>query len=130
MICNATFNNISVISYTWRSVISYTWRSVLLVKKTGENHRQTLFSMFGGHVFQQRIGIPLGTNCASILADLLLYSSQADFIQGLLQKNEKKLTRSFNFTFRHIDDAFSLNNSKLGDFVDHIYSIALEIKDT
>ena len=32
MVFNATFNNISVIS----------WRSVLLVEETGENHRQTL----------------------------------------------------------------------------------------
>jgi hypothetical protein len=33
-----------------------------------------------------------------------------------LRKNEKKLSRSFNFTFNYIDDAISLNNS--GDFVD------------
>jgi hypothetical protein len=45
-------------------------------------------------------------------------------------KNEKKLARSFNFTFRYIDDALSLNNSRFGDFVDHIYHIELEIKDT
>jgi hypothetical protein len=28
--------------------------------------------MFGGLVFQQMIGIPIGTNCASLLADLFL----------------------------------------------------------
>ena len=44
-------------------------------------------------------------------------------------KNEKKLARSFNFTFRYIDDALSLNNSRFGDFVDHIYHIELEIKN-
>ena len=52
------------------------------------------------------------------------------FIQGLLGKNEKKLAWSFNFTFRDIDDVFSLNNSKLGDSVDRIYPTDLEIKDT
>jgi hypothetical protein len=41
----------------------------------------------------------MGTNCAPLLADLFLYSYEADFIQGLLKKNEKKLARSFNFTF-------------------------------
>jgi len=30
----------------------------------------------------------------------------------------------------NIDDVLSLNNSKLGDFVDRIYPIELEIKDT
>jgi hypothetical protein len=47
-----------------------------------------------------------------------------------LKKNEKKLARSFNFTFRYIDDVLSLNNSRFGDFVDCIYPIELEIKDT
>jgi hypothetical protein len=40
------------------------------------------------------------------------------------------LSRSFNFTFRHIDDVLLLTNSRFGDFVDRIYSIELEIKDT
>ena len=42
----------------------------------------------------------------------------------------QKLARSFNFTFRYIDDVLSLNNSRFGDFVDRIYPIELEIKDT
>ena len=32
--------------------------------------------------------------------------------------------------FRCIDDVLSLNNSRFGDFVDGIYPIDLEIKDT
>jgi hypothetical protein len=58
---------------------------------------------------------------------LFLYSYEADFIQGLLEKNNDKLTRSLKFTFH---DVFSLNNSKFGDFVDRIYPFKLEIKDT
>jgi hypothetical protein len=46
---------------------------------------------FGGRVFQQTVGIPIGTNWAPLFADLLLYSYEADFIQGLLKRNEKKL---------------------------------------
>ena len=85
--------------------------------------------MFGEHVFQQTVGIPMGTNCAPLLADLLLYSYEADFIQGLLKKNEKKLAQSFKFTFCYIDDVLSLNYSRFGDFVDRIYPTELEIKD-
>jgi hypothetical protein len=77
-----------------------------------------IFVMFGERVFQQTVDIPMGTNCAPLLADLFLYSHEADFIQELLRKNEKKLVRSFNFTFRYIDDVLSLNNSRFGDFVD------------
>jgi hypothetical protein len=81
--------------------------------------------MFGGRGFQQTVGIPMGTICATLLADLFLYSYEADFIQGLLKKIEKKLARSFYFTFRYIDDVLSLNNSRFGDFVDRIYPIEL-----
>jgi hypothetical protein len=56
--------------------------------------------------------------------------NEADFIQGLLKKNQKQLARSFNFAFRYIDNDLLLNNSRFGDFVDRIYPIELEIKDT
>ena len=81
-------------------------------------------------LFNRKSGIPMGTNCAHILAELFLYSYERDFIQGLSKKNEKKLARSYNFTFSYIYDILSLNNSRLGDFVDRIYPIAFEIKDT
>ena len=71
--------------------------------------------------FQQIVSIPMGTNCAPLLADLFLYSYEADFMQGLLKKNERKLARSLKFTFRYIDDVLSLNNYRLGDFIDRIY---------
>ena len=74
--------------------------------------------------------MPFLSFCAPLLADLYLYSYETDFIQGPLKKNEQKLARSFNFMFCYIDDVLSLNNSRLGDFVDHIYPIAVEIKDT
>jgi hypothetical protein len=67
----------------------------------------------------------MGTNSATFLVDLFLYSYEAYFIQGLLKNNEKKVARSFNFTFCYIDDVLSLINSKLGDFVDLIYPIEL-----
>ena len=89
-----------------------------------------IFAMFGGRVFQQTVDIPMGTNCASLLAKLFLYSYEADFMQELLRKNAKKFSRSFIFTFRYIDDVLSLNNSRFGDFIDRIYLTELEIMDS
>ena len=90
-----------------------------------------IFVILGERVFQQTVGIPMGTNCAPLLAYLFLFSYEAVIIQDLLKKNKKKLARSFKFTFRYIiDDVRSLSNSRLGDFVDRLYSIELEIKDT
>jgi hypothetical protein len=85
--------------------------------------------MFGGRVFQQTVGIPMDTNCAPVLIDLFLYSYEADCIQGLLKKNEKKLARTFIFTFRYIDDVLSLNNSRFL-VISLIESIPLSYKST
>ena len=52
-----------------------------------------IFVFFGGSVFQQIVGIPMGTNCAPLLTGLFIVSYEADFIQGLLKKNEKELSR-------------------------------------
>ena len=71
-----------------------------------------------------------GSNCGPLLADLFLYSYEADFIQGLFKKNEKKLARFFNFMFRYIDNVISLNDSRFGDLVGRIYPIELKIKET
>ena len=49
---------------------------------------------------------------------------------GFLKREKKKLAQSFNLIFRHIDDVFSLNYSKCGDYVDRIYLTELEITDT
>ena len=81
-------------------------------------------------MLEQTVGNYVGTNCVPILADLFVYSYEADFIQRLVRKNEKKFARSFNFTFHYIDDVFSLNNCRFCDFVYRIYPIELEIKDS
>jgi hypothetical protein len=52
----------------------------------------------------------MGTNCAPLLADIFLYSYEAEFVQKLLRDNNKKLAVSFNDTFRYIDDVLSINN--------------------
>ena len=53
---------------------------------------------------------------------IAFYSYESDIIQGILKKNEEKLVRYFNLTFRYnIDDVLSLNNSTFGDFGDRIY---------
>ena len=45
-----------------------------------------IYVEFGGHVYQQTVGIPMGTSCAPLVADLFLYSYEADFVQPLQKK--------------------------------------------
>ena len=70
----------------------------------------------------------MGTNCAPLLADMFLYSYEAEFIQNILKSGEKKLAKQFNLTFRYIDDVLSLNNSKFSDSIDLTYPNELEVK--
>ena len=60
---------------------------------------ENTFAMLSGRVFQKTVDIPMRTNCTPLLPDLFFYSYDVDFIHGLLNKNEKKLARSFNFRF-------------------------------
>ena len=90
-----------------------------------------IFVECGGEICQQVIGIPMGTNSAPLLADLFLYSCEAEFIQPLIKSGKRQLAKSFNnFTFRYIDDVLSLNNSKFSDYINDIYPEELEIKET
>ena len=75
-----------------------------------------MFVEFGGRIFQQTIGIPMGTNCAPLLADLFLYSYEAEFVQSLLQAGKKHLPQQFNFTFRYMDDVVSLKTQNIVNF--------------
>lgn len=58
-----------------------------------------IFTMLSRSVFQQTIGITMGTNCTPLLIDLVL--------SRLRKKTEQKLGRFFiffYFTFRFVDD--------------------------
>ena len=89
-----------------------------------------IFVVFAGKVFQQIIGIPMGTNCATLLADIFLYSCEAEFIQSLLSAGKMRLASQFNFTYRYIDDVLSINNPDFENHLCQIYPPELDIKDT
>ena len=89
-----------------------------------------IFVVFAGKVFQQTVGIPMGTNCAPLLADIFLYSYEADFIQSLLSTGKKQLASRFNLTYRYIDDVLSINNPEFENYLGQMYPAELEIKDT
>ena len=72
----------------------------------------------------------MGTNCAPLLADIFLYSYEADFIQSLLSTGKKHLASRFNLTYRYIDDVLSINNPEFENYLGQMYPAELEIKDT
>ena len=89
-----------------------------------------IFVSFGGILFQQIVGIPMGTNCAPLLADLFLYSYESEFLQKLVKDKKIHEARAFNFTYRYIDDVLSINNSRFAEFLPLIHPPELEAKET
>ena len=87
-----------------------------------------IFVKFGGCLFRQVIGIPMGTNCAPLLADLFLYSYESEFLQNMIRGGHRKLARSFSLCYRYIDDLIVFNNKKFGDYVKEIYPSQLTVE--
>ena len=85
---------------------------------------------FGGTLCQQVVGIPMGTNCAPLLADLFSCSYESEFLQKLVKDEKIHEARYFNFTYRYIDDVLSINNSRFSEFLPLIYPPEPEIKET
>ena len=50
-----------------------------------------IFVTFEIRFFPLTVGILMETNCVPLLADLFLYYYEADFMQELLRKKDKKL---------------------------------------
>ena len=90
---------------------------------------RNIFVVFGGKG-SQIVGIRMGTNCAPLLADIFLYSYEAECIQSLLSTRKKQLASQFNFTYRYIEDVSSIDNPYFGNYLGQMYPAELEIKDT
>ena len=61
-------------------------------------------------VYQQIVGIPMGTNCALLIADLFLYCYERDFMPNLQKSKRFDLIDKFNDTSRYLDDIFTIDN--------------------
>ena len=72
----------------------------------------------------------MDTYCAPLLADLFLFSYEAEFVQSLLKTGKKHLAQQFNFAYRYIDDVLSLTNTKFAEYFAFIYPREFEIKET
>ena len=52
---------------------------------------------FGSKLYRQIIGIPMGTNCAPLVADLFLFCYERDFMLSLSEDNQSDVIEAFNW---------------------------------
>ena len=83
-----------------------------------------IYVMFGDKLFQQNIGIPMGTDCAPLLANIYLHMYEYHFMIKMQRTNIKEV-RKFNNTMRYIDDLSALNNPIFEKYKSTIYPESL-----
>ena len=85
----------------------------------------------GSKVYQQTVGIPMGTDCAPQLANLFLFHYEYSYMKILMKKN-LCVAKKFNDTIRYIDALLTVNNynSNFEEEICTIYPPELTLKRT
>ena len=80
-----------------------------------------IFIRFGSELYRQFEGIPMGTNCAPLVADLFLFRYERDFMLSLSDNNQTDIIEAFNSISRYLDDLFNIDNPHFEQMVGQIY---------
>ena len=86
-----------------------------------------IFIQFGTKLYKQVVGIPMGTNCAPLVADLFLFCYERDFVMYLSVDKQADITDAFNTTSRYLDDILNINNVYFDNMVSQIYLSELQL---
>ena len=82
---------------------------------------ENIYVQFSDMVYQQILGIPMGTNCAQLISDLFLYCYERDFMANLQKSERFDLIDKFNDTSRYLDDIFTFDNPEFAEHMPDIY---------
>ena len=82
---------------------------------------------FGTKLYRQIVGIPLGTNCAPLVADLFLFCYERDVMKNLSGDNQADVIKAFNLTSRYLDDLLNIDNPYFEGMVNRIYPPELQL---
>ena len=80
-----------------------------------------IYIRFGTKLYRQIVGIPMGTNCALLVADLFLYCYERDFMMSLSVENQSEIIEAFSSTSRYLDDLLNIDNTYFDGLISQIY---------
>ena len=86
-----------------------------------------IYIRFGSKLYRQNVGIPMGTNCAPLVADLFLFCYERDFMKSLTKEKRYDLIDAFNSTSRYLDDLLNIDNIRFEHMVHRIYPAELQL---
>ena len=80
-----------------------------------------IYIRFGTKLYRQIVGIPMGTNGAPLIADLVLFCYERDFMKDLSSDNQADFIKAFNSTSPYLDDLLNIDNPYFEGMVNQIY---------
>ena len=86
-----------------------------------------IYIRFGTKLYRQIVGIPMGTNCAPLVADLFLFCCERDFMTSLSDVKQAEIIEAFKSTSRYLDDLLNIDNPYFEDMVNRIYPPELQL---
>ena len=86
-----------------------------------------IYIRFGSKLYRQILGIPMGTNCAPLVADLFLFCYGRDVMLSLSEDDQSGVTEAFNSTSRYLDDLLNIDNNFFDSMVYRIYPSELQL---
>ena len=72
-----------------------------------------VYIRFGSKLYRQIVGIPMGTNCAPLVADLFLFCYERDFMLSFSEESQSGVIEAFNSTSRYLDDLLNIDKNSL-----------------
>ena len=73
------------------------------------------------------VGVPIGTNCAPLVADLFLFCYERDFMMSLSDDTHADIIDALNTTSRYLGDILNINNVYFDTMVSLMYSSELQL---
>ena len=86
-----------------------------------------IFLRSGPKLYRQNVGIPTGTNCAPLVADLFLLCYERYFMLSLSDKNQTDIIEALNSTSKYLDGLLNINNPYFEHMVCQIYPTELQL---
>ena len=86
-----------------------------------------IYIRFGSKLYRQIVGIPMGTNCTPLVADLFLFCYERAFVLSLSEDNQSGVIEAFNSTSRYLDDLLNIDNNFFDSMVNRIYPSELQL---
>ena len=86
-----------------------------------------IFIRFGTKLYRQEVEIPMGTNCAPLVARLFWFCYEREFMMSLSYDEQADIIDAFNTTSRYLDDILNINNVYFDNMVSQFYPSELQL---